>query len=359
MVMPSKVVSLGCCWSGACGGLKHRRDAHAALKRRTGHLAGIQIEGLGEGPAVGGRHGVGSDDVVDLVVGVAAEEIREHGLDAHEVTAQLERLFPHHLRGVTDGAVAIRRGGNRDRGRIETSADLELQPVVGFVKGNFGNGEGFTVWRHYTCRVGDDGDDHREEDRPAGLHDVEVLALNLVGQDDGANGDEKNDTGHEEGDEAALQAQKETDEKTDATDRGKDGREREAFVRSRNSGLCSNRSRCRRFGLDRRGCRGCRCLFFAGGLGGGVGFVKQSTHGMTSVITSRSWAYEGDGKRASRGRGCCTCVRDPGRLPSTRGRLPLLRSEAGSYLPWLQPRRPWRGSERPRSLGGTHRGRRW
>ena len=31
-----------------------------------------------------------------------------------------------------------------------------------------------------------------------------------------------------------------TDEETDATDRGKDGREREAFVRSRNSGLCSN-----------------------------------------------------------------------------------------------------------------------
>ena len=78
----------------------------------------------------------------------------------------------------------------------------------------------------------------------------------MVGQDDGANGDEENGAGHEEGDEAALQAKEKTDEETDATDRGKDGREREAFVRSRNSGLCSNRSRCRRFGLDRRGCQG-------------------------------------------------------------------------------------------------------
>ena len=34
---------------GVVGGLKHRRDAHAA-SRRPGHLAGIQIEGLGEDP---------------------------------------------------------------------------------------------------------------------------------------------------------------------------------------------------------------------------------------------------------------------------------------------------------------------
>ena len=280
-------------------------------------------------------------------------------MNPHKVPTQVKGVLPDDLGGVADRAVTVRRGGNRDRGGVETSADLELQAVVGLVERDFGNHEGLAVRRHNTGGVRDDGDDHGEEDCPAGFHDVEVLALNLVGQDDGTNSDEENGGGDEKGDEAALQTEEKTDEETDTTDRGKDGRERKAFVRARYSGLCSNRGRCRRFGLDRRRGCWCRCLFFAGGLGGGVGFVKQSTHGMTSVITSRSWTYEGDGKRASQRRGCCTCVRDPGRLPSTRERLPLLRSEAGSSLPWLQPRRPWRGSGRPRSLGGTHRERRW
>ena len=106
--------------------IKHWGDSDATFERGSRHFAGIEFEGRGHVCAVGGGHRVGADDVVHFVVGVATEEVREHGLNANKVPVQVEGLLPDDFTRVTRRTVAIGCGGDRHRGRVKTSADLEL-----------------------------------------------------------------------------------------------------------------------------------------------------------------------------------------------------------------------------------------